>query len=120
MVKIPMIDVRVERDPDLYKVMMWLREGFLGVNEAVKNALVSRYLITALVSEGASSEETLRQISNVRAAIALQLDELNRVESRLTGQPIQPIQAITLPASVRAVDEPYQHEEDGNAQEDTF
>lgn len=120
MVKIPMVDVRIERDPELYAVVMWLREGYLGINEGVKNALVPRYLITALVSGGASSEEILRHISGVRTAIALQLDELNRVESRLTGQPIQPIQAVILPASAKAIDEPYKHEEEGNAQEDTF
>jgi hypothetical protein len=116
-IKIPMIDVRAERDPDLYKVVMWLKDGYMSIYEAVKNALVSRYIITALVDGGASSEEILRHTSTVRAAIALQLDELNRVESRLTGQPIQP---MAVSASPVAIDRPYLHGEGGNAQEDTF
>jgi hypothetical protein len=70
-------------------MVLWLKRKF-GVNfeNAIENALVKRFLIPALVSEGASSEEILRHISNAKAAISLQIDELNRIESRLTGQPI--------------------------------
>lgn len=129
MVKIPVIDVREERDPEFHTVVMWLRESgdsYLSMYEAVKSALVSRFLITTLVSEGASSDEILRHIAGVRTALHIQLDELNRVESRLTQQPVQAIQGTPFAQgieplfSAKEINELFLTEEGGNAQEDTF
>jgi hypothetical protein len=93
-ITIPAIECKSEREPDFYRVLDWLKSN-LNLRRSVKEALMNAYLVDAVL-ESADQAEVLRSIAVVKRAIAIQMNELDRLEARLRGEPLPPLQTQTI------------------------
>lgn len=93
-ITVPAIECRSEREPDFYLVLDWLKSN-LNLRRSVKDALMNAYLVDAVL-EGSEEAEVLRCVAVVKRALAIQMNELDRLETRLRGEPLLPLQTQTV------------------------
>jgi hypothetical protein len=93
-ITIPAIECKSEREPDFYKVLDWLKSN-LNLRRSVKDALMNAYLVDAVLEE-AEEAEILRCVAVVKRALVIQMNELDRLEARLRGEPLPPLQTQTV------------------------
>jgi hypothetical protein len=93
-ITIPAIECRSEREPDFYRVLDWLKSN-LNLRLSVKDALMNAYLVDAVL-EGAEEAEVLKCVAVVKRALVIQMNELDRLEARLRGEPLPPLLTQTV------------------------
>jgi hypothetical protein len=93
-ITIPAIECKSEREPDFYRVLDWLKSN-LNLRRSVKEALMNNYLVDAVL-EGSEEAEVLRCVAVVKRALIIQMNELDRLEARLRGEPLPPLQTQTV------------------------